>query len=168
MRRPFQSTLAPVGASEIGARFLKEPTSRFNPRSHPWVRAKLARYSQASGECCFNPRSHPWVRAKRACACVCARIREVSIHARTRGCERSYRGDTLAVYGKFQSTLAPVGASERIVFFVQCAHVGVSIHARTRGCERNVTIGMTTMAVKFQSTLAPVGASEPLLRQQPD
>ncbi len=107
----FQSTLAPEGASD---------PIRIQP------------HAVAAG---FNPRSHPRVRATtRRCDAIC-RCR-VSIHARTRGCERP----------------AP---SVR-----KCKWWRVSIHARTRGCERHWRYYRDADNRRFQSTLAPEGASD--------
>ncbi len=132
----FQSTLAPVGASEAASQSPSEADPGFNPRSHPWVRANH----------CLRRLHHP---------------SSVSIHARTRGCERTRFGWTPPRPSEFQSTLAPVGASETAgvalydgrkerfnprshpwvrAKFSNCRSTAdnrVSIHARTRGCERS-------------------------------
>ncbi len=132
----FQSTLAPEGASDPDAETLVRYDLSFNPRSHPRVRAT------------YNSPIR-W------------RILSVSIHARTRGCERPCSLSRLAPGGsRFQSTLAPEGASDvcdcvnlrdnksfnpRSHPRVRATERGcllmlgfyVSIHARTRGCERH-------------------------------
>ncbi len=203
----FQSTLAPVGASEDGLASAGIAATGFNPRSHPWVRANStgegktyevvvsihARtrgcerkgyiVSDLAGVISFNPRSHPWVRAKRCDTAVdfmdgvsihartrgCerrelapdfARTFGVSIHARTRGCERNVLTRIAFCHRAFQSTLAPVGASEGGCLDSGNVRQFVSIHARTRGCERIWRHLVTFHSRAFQSTLAPVGASE--------
>ncbi len=140
------------------------------PRDHPLERS------------CFNPRSHPRVRATSA-KLMAAIEHAVSIHARTRGCERHCCPGRDARKNEFQSTLAPEGASDIViqdampddVSFNPRSHprvratinlalsgrlTAVSIHARTRGCERRTLGTMSGQTDKFQSTLAPEGASD--------
>ncbi len=131
----FQSTLAPVGASEFLCRDGPRGSISFQSTLAPVGASERTIIFWPLEMQCFNPRSHPWVRAK----LVRQQIRQlfrVSIHARTRGCER-------------------------IAAFVDW-HVpfGVSIHARTRGCERIDPYTKADTGQVFQSTLAPVGASE--------
>ncbi len=130
----FQSTLAPEGASDA-----LRVVWPYRPQ-------------------CFNPRSHPRVRA--TCN-VCKReaVPRVSIHARTRGCERRTTGGLPVQAAVFQSTLAPEGASDRqrVDGHDRLECFNPRSHPRVRATRPKFKIHFFR---RFQSTLAPEGASD--------
>ena len=106
----------------------------FNPRSHPRVRATSCDVIRRCLPISFNPRSHPRVRAT---AQVCKKRggEMVSIHARTRGCERQSPFGCLLALTSFNPRSHPRVRATRDRS-TDVYHNRVSIHARTRGCER--------------------------------
>ncbi len=131
----FQSTLAPEGASDAIYKYASHRAASFNPRSHPRVRATTSKRGQRRRRCVsIHARTRGCERRPPHRGSV--RFGVVSIHARTRGCERLLLLVLLEARMRFQSTLAPEGASDR----------------RPRRCPRRRS--------RFQSTLAPEGASD--------
>ncbi len=83
----FQSTLAPEGASDPPPSDVMVARQQFQSTLAPEGASDPAANFRLASSFCFNPRSHPRVRATPTML-VEAEDFVVSIHARTRGCER--------------------------------------------------------------------------------
>ncbi len=138
----FQSTLAPEGASDQVSIAFYCQLKQFQSTLAPEGASDAVRMPNNTPPKCFNPRSHPRVRAT-VLGHSSLPPYKVSIHARTRGCERPYAYLYVGRVESFQSTLAPEGASD--------------VYASCRRRQKAL----------FQSTLAPEGASDNLFMYVP-